>query len=49
ESVPTDQRSLAFSLAYRAGDRTLTDSEVDPVHAQIRTALSGQFPVTLRS
>ena len=49
ESVPTDQRSLAFSLAYRAGDRTLTDSEVDPVHAQIRTALTAQFPVTLRS
>ncbi len=49
ESVPTDQRSLAFSLAYRAGDRTLTDSEVDPVHDQIRTALSVQFPVTLRS
>jgi len=40
---------LAFSLAYRASDRTLTDNEVDPVHNQIREALSSQFPVTLRS
>ena len=49
ESVPEGQRSLAFSLAYQASDRTLTDSEVDPVHNQIREALSSQFPVTLRS
>ena len=49
ESVPVGQRSLAFSLAYRASDRTLTDNEVDPVHNQIREALSSQFPVTLRS
>ncbi len=49
ESVPDGQRSLAFSLAYRASDRTLTDTEVDPVHNQIREALNSQFTVTLRS
>lgn len=49
ESVPEGQRSLAFSLIYRACDRTLTDSEVDPVHHQIRETLSSQFSVTLRS
>jgi phenylalanyl-tRNA synthetase beta chain len=49
DSVPSGQRSLAFSLVYRASDRTLTDAEVDPVHNQIREALSSQFAVTLRS
>lgn len=49
DSVPSGQRSLAFSLVYRASDRTLTDAEVEPVHNQIREALSSQFAVTLRS
>lgn len=48
-NVPEGQRSLAFSLAYRAGDRTLTDAEVEPVHNKIREALVEQFSVTLRS
>ncbi len=49
ESVPAGRRSLAFSLAYQAGDRTLTDTDVDPVHDKIRSALTQQFAVTLRS
>ena len=49
ESVPEGQRSLAFSLAYRAGDRTLTDADVEPVHNKIREALTKQFAVSLRS
>lgn len=49
ESVPEGQRSLAFSLAYRASDRTLTDEEVEPALQQVRSALSEQFAVTLRS
>jgi phenylalanyl-tRNA synthetase beta chain len=49
ESVPDGQRSLAFSLAYRAGDRTLTDADVEPVHNKIREALTKQFAVSLRS
>ncbi|MGH2414297.1 MAG: phenylalanine--tRNA ligase subunit beta, partial [Microcystaceae cyanobacterium] len=48
-NVPEGQRSLAFSLMYRAGDRTLTDTEVEPVHNQIRDTLVEQFKVTLRS
>lgn len=47
--VPEGQRSLAFSLAYRAGDRTLTDKEVDPVHDLVREALTKRYEVTLRS
>lgn len=49
QSVPTGQRSLAFSLAYRVGDRTLTDADVEPLHNQIREALTKQFAVSLRS
>lgn len=49
ENVPQGQRSLAFSLAYRAGDRTLTDQEVEPVHNKIRETLVEKFNVTLRS
>ncbi|AIE74391.1 MULTISPECIES: phenylalanine--tRNA ligase subunit beta [unclassified Synechocystis] len=49
QSVPDGQRSLAFSLAYRLGDRTLTDADVEPVHNQVREALTRQFAVSLRS
>ncbi|MEM8637565.1 MAG: phenylalanine--tRNA ligase subunit beta [Cyanobacteria bacterium P01_G01_bin.54] len=49
QGVPEGERSLAFSLAYRAGDRTLTDEDVEPVHQKIREALVKQFEVTLRS
>ena len=49
KNVPEGQRSLAFSLTYRSGDRTLTDEEIEPIHNQIRESLVKQFSVTLRS
>ncbi|AZB72723.1 phenylalanine--tRNA ligase subunit beta [Synechococcus elongatus] len=49
EHVPENQRSLAFRLTYRAGDRTLTEAEVEPVHDQVRQSLVERFRVTLRS
>lgn len=49
QGVPDGERSLAFSLAYRASDRTLTDEDVEPVHEKIRKALVKEFEVTLRS
>ncbi|MGB5594858.1 MAG: phenylalanine--tRNA ligase subunit beta, partial [Crocosphaera sp.] len=49
QNVPEGQRSLAFSLAYRSGDRTLTDEDVEPVHNKIRKTLVKQFDVSLRS
>jgi len=49
ESVPEGQRSLAFRLVYRAGDRTLTDEDVEPLHQKVRDALVNQFGVTPRS
>jgi phenylalanyl-tRNA synthetase beta chain len=49
ENVPEGKRSLAFRLTYRAGDRTLTDQDIDPVHQQVREALEEKFQVDLRS
>ena len=49
EGVPDGRRSLAFRLVYRAGDRTLTDDDIEPVHQNVRESLQEKFQVTLRS
>ncbi len=49
DNVPAGQRSLAFRLVYRAGDRTLTDQDIDPIHQKVRTALEKTYQVSLRS
>ncbi|NJL36608.1 MAG: phenylalanine--tRNA ligase subunit beta [Leptolyngbyaceae cyanobacterium SM1_4_3] len=49
ENVPEGKRSLALRLIYRAGDRTLTDEEVEPVHRKVRDALIEKFGVEARS
>jgi phenylalanyl-tRNA synthetase beta chain len=49
KGVPAGQRSLAFRLIYRAGDRTLTDSEVETAHQKVREHLEKTFQVSLRS
>ena len=46
--VPEGKKSLAFSLALRADDRTLTDSETEQVVSKILTALSDKLSATLR-
>ncbi len=43
------KRSLAYSLTYRAPDRTLTDEEIDAVHERIIRALKDRFNAELRS
>lgn len=47
--VPEGWRSLAYSLVYRAADRTLTDAEVDAVHDRVRAALAERLGAQLRS
>lgn len=42
------KKSVAFSLAFRAPDRTLTDDEVDKATAKIRTRLSNELGLSLR-
>ncbi|PPT08126.1 Phenylalanyl-tRNA synthetase beta chain [Geitlerinema sp. FC II] len=49
ENVPEGQRSLAFRLVYRAGDRTLKDKEVDDAHQKVRNSIAKKFDVELRS
>lgn len=49
ENVEVGKRSLAFSLVYRAIDKTLKDTDVDPIHDKIRQSLTKQFAVELRS
>ena len=47
--VPQGYQSMAFSLKYYAGDRTLTDNEVAERTAAIANALAQEFGAELRT
>jgi phenylalanyl-tRNA synthetase beta chain len=47
--VPAGKKNLAFSLRYRAPDRTLTDDEVNALHAGLVQAVSRAFGAELRA
>jgi phenylalanyl-tRNA synthetase beta chain len=38
-SIPTGKKSMAYSLTFRASDRTLTDTEVNGAHEQLKRSL----------
>ncbi|MGH7187319.1 MAG: hypothetical protein ACREIB_13705 [Pseudomonadota bacterium] len=42
------QRNLAYTLIFRAQDRTLAGEEVDGVIRRIHEALPERLPVTIR-
>jgi phenylalanyl-tRNA synthetase beta chain len=46
--VPDGRRSLAWRLVFQAGDRTLTDDEVNAIHARMVRRVSEQFHISLR-
>ena len=46
--VPPLHKSLAFSLTYRAKDRTLTDAEVNAINEKVLAALKSGFNAVLR-
>ena len=46
--VPPMCKSLAFSLTYRAKDRTLTDAEVNAINERVLAALKNGFNAVLR-
>lgn len=46
--IPQDRKSCAFSITYRADDRTLTDDEVDAVQKKIVAGLEQKFGALLR-
>ncbi|MDD4052366.1 MAG: phenylalanine--tRNA ligase subunit beta [candidate division Zixibacteria bacterium] len=48
EPVPAGKKSLAFSISYRAADKTLEDEEVDRVHGRIVEYLGQKFNARLR-
>ena len=40
KGIPEGFRSMAYSLSYRAKDRTLRDEEVESLHSRVREDLS---------
>ncbi|MGB8170809.1 MAG: hypothetical protein WCF18_25110, partial [Chthoniobacteraceae bacterium] len=46
--VPADKKSQAYSLTYRASDRTLTADEVNAAHARLKERLKSNLGVALR-
>jgi phenylalanyl-tRNA synthetase beta chain len=49
KQIPPDKKSIAFTIRYRAYDRTLTDDEVDDIHSKIIDALKDNLKAELRS
>ncbi len=49
KQVAEGAKSVAFSLTFRASDRTLTNDEVDEHMAEIIKALAGDLSATLRA
>jgi len=47
--IPSGKKSLAYTISYRASDRTLTDGEVNVLHAAVLDRLTGRFRLELRS
>ena len=48
KGVPTNKKSMAFALTYRAPDRTLTDGEVQEAHARLVRKVTGAVGAELR-
>lgn len=46
--LPDGGRSVAYRLTFQADDRTLTDQEINAVHARVAEAVSRRFGITLR-
>ena len=48
DQIPEGHRNLAYSLSYRALDRTLKDSDINHIHDGIIQALETKFGAQLR-
>jgi phenylalanyl-tRNA synthetase beta chain len=48
QPIPAGRKSLAFSLRYRAADRTLEDDEVSATHGLVEAALAARFGAEVR-
>ncbi|MEW6003613.1 MAG: hypothetical protein AB1638_13340, partial [Nitrospirota bacterium] len=47
--IPEDKKSIAFSIRYRASDKTLTDAEIESLHSAITDRLRDTFRAELRN
>lgn len=47
-SIPTGKKSMAYSLMFRAVDRTLTDAEVNEAHERIKRQLQQALKCEIR-
>ncbi len=48
ESIPEGNQSMAFRIRYQSEDRTLTDDEVQGVHARVVEALAKELGARMR-
>jgi phenylalanyl-tRNA synthetase beta chain len=48
EKIGEGKKSVAYSLVYRASDRTLTDEEVNEAHERVVRYLEDVFGASLR-
>jgi phenylalanyl-tRNA synthetase beta chain len=48
KGIPAGKKSVAFSVTYRASDRTLTEKEVDKLHKKAVEKVSGRFDAIQR-
>jgi phenylalanyl-tRNA synthetase beta chain len=46
--IPEGKKSLAYTVSYRAKDRTLTDEEVNTIHQGLISKMCQEFGATLR-
>ncbi len=46
--IPKGKKNLAYSVSYRAEDRTLTDDEINTIHENLTDKMCQQFGATLR-
>jgi phenylalanyl-tRNA synthetase beta chain len=46
--LPDGRRSLGWRLTFQADDRTLTDEEVNAIHARLARRIATQFNISLR-
>jgi len=47
--IAAGKKNLGYTIAYRAPDRTLTDEEVNALHAAVLQRLAGRFALEFRT